>query len=173
MRTLIVAAVLCLIAAPARAEVVIFNGELIQRYFKLDEPIFIFFNDWIQDDCLPQPEAIKSTIDLGLRRSGLKPTDQQGTASWTLSIFVAAAEIRSEDKKALGICYARVDAKLILGRAFRDYSNPDERISLSVPGLVQGVVAYTGKPGTQSYIDESVNKIVDEFAIEILKALDK
>ena len=171
MRTLILAAVLFLIAVPARAEVILFNGGLIQKYFKADEPIFISFNDRVKDGCLPQPEAIKTTMELGLRRSGLIPTDKQGVAGWTLQIVTAGAEIKSKDK--LDICHAVVDAKLILGWSFRDYDNPDEWISLSVPALVQSFFMDVSKPSMQSHINESVNMIVKEFTTEILKTVGK
>ena len=171
MRTLILAAVLWLIAVPARAEVILFNDGLIQRYFKLDEPIFINFHDRVKDGCLPQPEAIKTTIELGLRRSGLIPTDKQGIARWTLQIVTAGAEIKSKGK--LDICRAVVDAKLILGWSFRDYNNPDEWISLSVPALVQGLNMDASKPSMQSHINDSINRIVTEFTTEILKSVER
>jgi hypothetical protein len=171
MRTLILVAVLCLIAVPARAEVILFNDGLIQNYFKYDDPIFISFSDRVEDGCLPQPEAIKTTMELGLRRTGLIATDTPGIARWTLQIVTAGGELKSQDN--LDICQVVVDAKLILGWSFRDYNNPDEWISLSVPALVQGFVKDASKPSMQSQINESVDLIVNDFTNEILKTVEK
>ena len=171
MRTLILAAMLCLIAMPARAEVILFNDGLIQSYFKYDDPIFISFSNRVEDGCLPQPEAIKTTMELGLRRSGLIATDQPGIARWTLQIVTAGGELKSRDN--LDICHAVIDAKLILGWSFRDYNNPDEWIGLSVPALVQGLVKDASKASMQSQLNDSVDMIVNEFTNEILKTLEK
>lgn len=172
MRTLIVAAMLCLIAVPARAEFIISNHDLIERYFQGDEPIFINFADGIEDGCLPRPDEIHSAIKSGLRRAGLHPTDLSGNARWTLLITAAGAEMKASDGSGNNTCYAGIEARLVMRRTFRDLVKPDERIRLAVTGLEAGSVMYGGKSSTQRLTNKWVSGIVDEIAHEILEAIE-
>ena len=171
MRTLIIAAMLCLIAVPARAEIMLSNRDLIERYFQGDEPIFVNFADGIKDGCLPRPDAVHSSITSGLRRAGLQPTSVRGNARWTLLISAAGSEMKARDGSGSNTFYAGVEARFVMRWTFRDLIKPDERIGLAVTGLEAGSVMYGGKSSMQSLINRRVSDIVDEFAYEILEAI--
>ena len=138
MRTLIIAALLCLIALPARAEFILSNRELIERYFQGDEPIFISLADGIKDGCFPSPNEVQTSIKSVLRRAGLQPTGVRGSARWTLLISAAGAEMKARDGSGSNTCYAAVEARLVMRWSFRDLIKPDERIRLAVTGLEGG-----------------------------------
>ena len=172
MRTLILAAMLCLVAVPARADIMLANRDLIERYFQGDEPIFIKFVDGIKDGCLPRPDAVYSAIEAGLRRVGLQTVDQRDNARWTLLVSTAGSEMEAGDGSGTGTCYGGVAAKLVMRWAFRDLVKPEDRIRLAVTGLEGGFVLYGDKPSMQRYINKRVSEIVDEFAYEILQATE-
>jgi hypothetical protein len=173
MRSLIIAALLCLIAGPARADIMLANRDLIERYFQGDEPIFISFADGIKDGCLPRPDAVRSAIEAGLRRAGLTPTDNQGNSRWTLLISAAGSEMKARDGSGTNTCYAGVEARLVMRWAFRDLIRPEEQIRLAVTGLEGGSIMYGGKPSMQRRINGALSDLVDEFAYEILQAIER
>lgn len=187
MRTLVLAVLACLIAAPAEAGKAggTLNSVLLERYFKREDPIQVVFSDGVTGGCLPRPKAIEIAIELGLRRAGLNP-DGDNLSVWSLLVQPFGAEPTYKGGGALGACTVTVTAALYWTGAVRaqtwvpDKTDGetgefvgDDLIVLSVPAIEEVRYILANKHEMQTSIREMVSEIVDEFSNEILKAMEK
>jgi hypothetical protein len=186
MRALLLAALACLITAPAGAQerlnkdstnfgeadprvFVVRNIDLIRRYFRRKYLIKIDFHDGVTDGCLPRPSAIKTAIELGLRRAGLNP-DGDDSALWLLTVSAFGSELKYQDGNRAGHCNVGLNAEFVIRDFFRDYDNPEEVLYFGVPATQSSFTLYSDKSRMQENLRETVSEVVDEFANEILKA---
>lgn len=181
MRTLILAVLACLIAAPAGAqeqfgkddprvrEVELSNADLIKGYDSQLWHIQTAFHDQVTDGCLPRPNAIKTTLELGIRRARLNPVNE--FSPWNMTVTAFGSELTS-GRSALGSCYVTIIASFENWRWF--YSADSQKgYYLQVPILRRVRTVLGPKSGMQSQVKENVSEIVDEFVNEILKATEK
>jgi hypothetical protein len=164
MRTLILAALVCLIAVPADAS----NEELL-KFFRRDIEIEVLFDEKVKHGCLPRPKAIEMVMELGLQRAGLRPA----TKSSVFVLYVRAAGYQLEyGKERTGPCIIILESEFILSLPFTIFGF-DVLLDLDVPALAQTEVLSSEKSRMQSHVKETVTEVVDKFANEILKATEK
>lgn len=165
MRTPIFAIVACLIAAPAGAQL---NRDLIKEYDPQLWPIQIEFVDGITDGCLPRPGVIKTTMELGLRRAGLRPTDQ--ISPWRFLVDTTGKQLG--EGVWSDTCIASVTVSLDWSRWFYEV-NSEQGYYLRIPVFFQFGIVHGSRSTMQRSLNNAVREIVDQYANEILKAMEQ
>ena len=162
-RLLPAAAILALLILPqaARGQAQLFDEDQLAKV--VDIEIFVEYD--AQDDCLPSPRLLEVEAELVLRRLGITVVDRESYVAHKLLIKVAGEQINTRR------CAASIVAQLV-------------RLDTLDTGTVDGVkesgfvLAYQSllgiqsgpKPGFHHQLRNSVNDIVTELALEILKA---
>lgn len=173
MRALMLAALACLIAGPAGAQIEDFNRALIENHFARDMPIYVKFIDDMRDGCLPRPKAIESAMELGVQRAGLK-LGKRESSSWVLGVVAYGDELKFANRRHSGSCTFVVRAMFARGSMFIDVTDNKDEMLLLVEALsAMSRVGIADKAGAQDDIKSVVSDIVDGFANEILKATAK
>ena len=174
MRTLILAVLACLIAAPAGAQMFP-EPDLIELYFTRSDPVRVMYYEDVTDGCRPRRHAIESTIIESLFVAGLTPTRAPtgGLADWVLEMTAVGGESKYEDRSPTGYCNLAIHTRFTLNHPFRLYDRPHWEVLLSVLALQDIRAVGARKSRAQDEIEEAVSEIMDEFAREILKAMEK
>ena len=182
MRIPILVALTCLIVASAVAAEPI--DPRIKEFFDRDEPIVVLVVDRtyeggsISKACVPQPGAIYAPIESGLTRMNLKSGSERGL--WMLIItlmggYTTAAGLPPDQ------CDMTVEvtfwerSPVFDGKKATDIDEIDTK-KFSLPGIPFYLEHYQitrAQPYAQAGVEETVSRAVDEFATELLKAIEK
>lgn len=174
MRILILAAAAWLIAAPAGAQMFP-EADLVEMYFTRSDPIRVVYYEDVTDGCRPRRRAIESTIIERLFVAGLTPTEAPVGVfpDWVLEMTAAGGESKYEDRSPTGYCNIAVHISFTLKHPFRLHDEPHREVLLSIPALQDVHAVGARKSRARDEIEDAVAEIMDEFAREILKAMER